>query len=255
MKTPHEAWLLSITSFNYWCIYCNYRIVMPVNEPKITPHHTDQTPRGQQPIDTKTTETPAPEAHRIRSTLSTVGILLLAPLIAILLTAYVFQSYQVDGPSMQNTLHNNDRLIVWKLPRTWARITGHSYVPKRGDIIILTESGLSNYGDAADTKQLVKRVIGLPGDHIVIKDNVITIYNAAHPNGFQPDNTLPYGKNGAIPPTNNNVDVTLSSSQLFVCGDNRGDSLDSRIFGPIEVNQVIGKLAVRIFPISQAERF
>lgn len=193
--------------------------------------------------------------NRIRNTLSTVAILLLAPLIAILLTAYVFQSYQVDGPSMENTLHNNDRLIVWKLPRTWSRITGHQYVPKRGDIIILTESGLSNYGDTQDTKQLVKRVIGLPGDHIVIKNNVITVYNNEHPNGFQPDTSLPYGKNGAIPPTTNNLDVTLGKTQLFVCGDNRGDSLDSRIFGPIDTNQVIGKLVARIYPLGDAERF
>lgn len=207
---------------------------MPVN---------DQTPTPSQPL------------QRIRSSLTAIGILLLAPAIAILLTVFVFQSYQVDGPSMQNTLHNNDRLIVWKLPRTWARITGHQYVPKRGDIIILSESGLSNYGDPSDTKQLVKRVIGLPGDHIVIKNNVITVYNAAHPHGFQPDATLPYGKNGAIPPTTNDIDITLSKTQLFICGDNRGDSLDSRIFGPVETKQVIGKLVARIFPVSQAKRF
>jgi signal peptidase I len=194
-------------------------------------------------------------SHPIRSTLSTIGILLLAPAIALLLTAYVFQSYQVDGPSMRNTLQNNDRLIVWKLPRTWAKITGKQYVPNRGDIIIATEAGLSNYGDTQDSKQLVKRVIGLPGDHVVIKNSVITIYNAQHPNGFQPDNTLPYGKNGAIPPTNNNLDVTLGKTQLFICGDNRSDSLDSRIFGPIETKQVIGKLVARIFPISEAQRF
>ncbi len=193
--------------------------------------------------------------QRMRSTITAIGILLLAPAIAILLTVFVFQSYQVDGPSMQNTLHNNDRLIVWKLPRTWARITGHQYVPKRGDIVILTESGLSNYGDPSDTKQLVKRVIGLPGDHIIVKNNVITVYNTAHPHGFQPDATLPYGKNGAIPPTTNDLNVTLSKTQLFICGDNRGDSLDSRIFGPIETKQVIGKLVARIFPVSQAKRF
>jgi len=227
---------------------------MPVNDPNVTPSEPND-PATAPTTDTKPNETPPKAPHRIRSTLSTIGILLLAPLIAVLLTAYVFQSYQVDGPSMQNTLHNNDRLIVWKLPRTWARITGHAYVPKRGDIIILTESGLSNYGDTQDTKQLVKRVIGLPGDHVVIKNNVITIYNKQHPDGFQPDKTLPYGKNGAIPPTTNNVDVTLSSTQLFVCGDNRGDSLDSRIFGPVELNQVIGKLVARIFPVSKAERF
>ena len=215
----------------------------PVNEEPTTPVIYEPT-------------TPRPSRqNRLASILSTIGILLIAPAIALLLTAFVFQSYQVDGPSMQETLHNNDRLIVWKLPRTWARVTGHQYVPNRGDIIILSESGLSNYGDTQDTKQLVKRVIGLPGDHIVIKNNVITVYNSTHPNGFQPDNTLPYGQNGAIPATTNNLDVTLDNHQIFVCGDNRGDSLDSRIFGPVDTSQVIGKLVARIYPLSDAERF
>ena len=213
----------------------------------------DKSSSGTSPASDQTTqpnysEDKPPRGHRILNTFSTIGVLLLAPIIAVLLTAFVFQSYQVSGPSMQNTLHNNDRLIVWKLPRTWARITGHQYVPKRGDIVILTESGLSNYGDTQDTKQLVKRVIGLPGDHIVIANGVITIYNKQHPKGFDPDKTLPYGDDNAIPPTDNNLDITLSSTQLFVCGDNRGDSLDSRIFGPIQTNQVIGKLVARIYP-------
>jgi len=224
-------------------------------ETQPTPLQPATPPAAAAPQPTPVSEQPAGPDHRIRNTLSTIGILLLAPIIAILLTAYVFQSYQVDGPSMQNTLHNGDRLIVWKLPRTWARVTGHQYVPKRGDIIILNECGLLQYGDTANCKQLVKRVIGLPGDHIVIKNSVITIYNAQHPNGFQPDKTLPYGAHGAIPPTNNNEDVTLSSHQIFVCGDNRGDSLDSRIFGPVDTSQIIGKLAARILPLSDAERF
>lgn len=195
--------------------------------------------------------------ERIKSNLATAGILLLAPLIAVFLIAFVFQSYQVDGPSMENTLHNGDRLIVWKLPRTIARITGHQYVPNRGDIIILNESGLAAYDNGSDTKQLVKRVIGLPGDHIVIKNNVITIYNAAHPKGFNPDTTLPYGANGAIPPTpsSNYDDVYLAANQIFVCGDNRPNSLDSRTFGPIETNQVVGKLVARILPLNQMKRF
>lgn len=201
--------------------------------------------------DTRTHKQP----NRLVSALSTIGILALAPIIAILLTVFVFQSYQVDGPSMQQTLHNNDRLIVWKAARTWSRITGHQYVPKRGDIIIFTQSNLSQYGDSDDTKQLVKRVIGLPGDHVVVKNGVVTVYNQKHPNGFEPDHTLPYGANGAIPTTADNVDDTLKADELFVCGDNRGNSLDSRIFGPIKTSQVIGKLVARILPLSDAERF
>lgn len=238
------------------CVYLRTSsIVVSVNEPLATPPLNSIEPPTVSGTPTPDTPSPTTPPHRLRSTLSTIGILLLAPLVAILLTVYVFQSYQVDGPSMQSTLHNGDRLIVWKLPRTWARITGHQYVPKRGDIIILNECGLAQYGDTADCKQLVKRVIGLPGDHLVVKNNVITVYNRAHPNGFQPDATLPYGKNGAIPPTTNNVDVTLTSTEVFVCGDNRGDSLDSRIFGPVQTRQIIGKLVMRVLPLSDAERF
>lgn len=198
---------------------------------------------------------PTGKSSSLHALFSTIGILLLAPLIAVLLTLFVFQSYQVDGPSMETTLQNNDRLIVWKFPRTWARITGHQYVPGRGDIIILNESGLSTYGSDADTKQLVKRVIGLPGDRIVINDNVLTVYNAEHPDGFQPDTTLPYGKDGSIPPTTNNEEFTLSATELFVCGDNRPNSLDSRTFGPIQTSQVVGKLVARILPLSNIEKF
>jgi len=189
-----------------------------------------------------------------REFLSTAGVLIMALIIAITLIAFVFQSYQVDGESMQNTLHNNDRLIVWKTPRTWARITHHQYVPKRGDIIIFNETGLSAYGQD-DSKQLVKRVIGLPGDRVVVSDGIITVFNQDHPDGFQPDTVLAYGSNNAIPYSSGSIDVTLGSDQLFVCGDNRGNSLDSRIFGPIKTSQVIGKLVARIYPFSDAEKF
>ncbi|HEX7368070.1 MAG TPA: signal peptidase I [Candidatus Saccharimonadales bacterium] len=188
-----------------------------------------------------------------REIFSLIGVLIAALIVAGVLILYVFQSYQVDGPSMQNTLHNNDRLIVWKLPRTWARITGHQYVPKRGDIIVFTESGLSQYGQA-NTKQLIKRVIGLPGDRVVVAHDTITIYNKQHPKGFQPDKTLPYGK-AITEPAEQDIDITLGPHQLYVCGDNRTDSLDSRFFGPINTNQIIGKLAVRILPLDKAERF
>ncbi|HET6924435.1 MAG TPA: signal peptidase I [Candidatus Saccharimonadales bacterium] len=214
-------------------------------------------PKASGPINMDIPPAPEPDHSKgtsaLREFLSTVGVLVAALLVALGLIAFVFQSYQVDGPSMQQTLHNNDRLIVWKLPRTWARITGHQYVPKRGDILIFTESGLSAYGQT-DTKQLIKRVIGLPGDRVVVKNNVITIYNKQFPNGFQPDKTLPY-HNQITEPATQDVDVTLAKDQLFMCGDNRTNSLDSRFFGPINTNQVIGKLVLRVLPLSDAERF
>jgi signal peptidase I len=190
-----------------------------------------------------------------RDIFSTVGILVIALLVALVMINFVFRSYEVDGPSMENTLQNQDKLFIWKIPRTWARITGHPYIPKRGDIIVFTESGLSEYGQD-DTKQLIKRVIGLPGDRVVVSNGVYTIYNKQHPNGFDPDKTLPYfdyGKN--VPVTSGDIDITLNSHQLFVSGDNRPDSLDSRAFGPINANQVIGQLVYRILPINTAKTF
>lgn len=196
-----------------------------------------------------------PAGSRLRETLSSISFLAIALLIGLFLAVFIFQSYKVDGPSMETTLHQNDRLIVWKLPRTWSRITGHQYVPKRGDVVVINQSGLSSFGDANDTKQLIKRVIGLPGERVVIKDGRVVVYNSQYPDGFEPDKTLDYGKETAIPETTNNIDVELGPSQLFICGDNRSNSLDSRAFGPIETNQLVGKLVARIAPLNNIKRF
>jgi signal peptidase I len=197
---------------------------------------------------------PPSKKETLREIISTIGVLIAALLVAFGLIAWVFQSYEVDGPSMETTLENNDRLIVWKVPRTISRITGHPYIPHRGDIIIFVESGLSNFS-SSDSKQLIKRVIGLPGDRIVLHDGVLTVYNKEHPDGFVPDKTMAYGKVINEVGDTRDLDVTLDKNQLFVCGDNRPNSLDSRTFGPIDADQVIGKLSIRLLPISQIQKF
>ena len=184
--------------------------------------------------------------------LSTLGILTTALVVALLMITFVFRSYQVDGPSMETTLHNADKLIIWKMPRTWARLTHHAYIPGRGDVVIFNMTDLSACGQNGP-KQLIKRVIALPGERVVVKNGAYTVYNQANPKGFDPDKTLPYGNN--IPTTSGNIDIILAANQLFVSGDNRPDSCDSRAFGPISADQIIGKLAVRVSPISQAEFF
>ncbi|HSX47242.1 MAG TPA: signal peptidase I [Patescibacteria group bacterium] len=189
----------------------------------------------------------------LKEVISTGIIFVTAFLVAVFIIAFVFRSYQVDGPSMEKTLQNGDKLIIWKLPKTWSKITGHPYIPNRGDIIVFSESGLNNFQQTPDTKQLIKRVIGLPGDRVVIANNVVTIYNKQHPNGYQPDKL--YFKKGQIPQTNGDIDVVLGKNQLYMYGDNRPDSLDSRAFGPINANQVIGKLILRVFPINHISTY
>jgi signal peptidase I len=191
------------------------------------------------------------KSEGFRNIASTILVLLLAPIIALLLTAFVFQSYQVDGPSMQTTLQNNNRLIVWKVARSWSRITGHPYIPNRGDIIIFNTNGLPDFGETG--KQLIKRVVALPGERVVVANGVLTVFNKQHPNGFRPDATLPYGK--VIPVTQGDENIVIPQGSVFVCGDNRTDSLDSRVFGPVPVNNIVGKLVMRVLPLNEAKAF
>lgn len=164
---------------------------------------------------------------------------------------FLIRTYLVDGQSMETTLRSGDRLIIDKVPRSLARLTGHAYVPHRGDIIIFNQSGLSFGSDSE--KQLIKRVVGLPGERVVVKDGNLSIYNQAHPGGYEPDKTGLYHIDASS--TAGNVDITLGSSEIFVCGDNRANSEDSRYFGPVSVERIIGKLSLRILPLSKAQRF
>jgi signal peptidase I len=179
--------------------------------------------------------------HVLKEILSTAGILLLAPLAAIVFTAFVFQFYRVDGPSMEQTLQNNDRLIVYKLPKSFAKLTGNDYVPQRDEIVVFNKQE-----DAGESRQLIKRVVGVPGDRIVVKDNTVTLYNTEHPDGYDPDAGTEH-QEGTIP-TSGDVDVTIGEGEVFVMGDNRSNSLDSRVFGPIKSEDIIGKLVMRVFP-------
>ncbi len=187
-----------------------------------------------------------------KETASTVAIILLAPLVAIFLTQFVFQSYMVDGPSMQETLHDGDRLIVTKTGKTWSRITRSDFIPERYDIVIFNHSGEFGASEG-NVKQLVKRVIGLPGDRVVVKDGVITIFNKEHPDGFLVDREGP--EKNTIGNTSGNIDETVGDGEIYVCGDNRENSLDSRSFGTVRSQDLVGTLALRIYPFDKVEKF
>jgi len=187
----------------------------------------------------------------IFSAFSSVFLFILFPaVIAIILTAFIVQSYQVDGQSMETSLQNHDRLIVDKLPRTWSRVTRHQYVPARGDIVIFNQTGLP---DSFFQKQLIKRVIGLPGERVSISNGQVTVYNSSNTSGFNPDKQGKYII--AAPTTAGNRDWVIAEDEIFVLGDNRSNSEDSRYFGPVKTNAIVGKLLVRIYPFSNTKVF
>lgn len=225
------------------------------NQPNASP----QSPQGQQPQYERPTVTPpvasAPRKNHdgLKSIATTILILLLAPLLALLITTFAFQSYEVDGPSMEPTLQTKQRLIIWKVGRTWARITKSEYVPERGQVIVFIKRGLFDFKNSSE-KQLIKRVIGLPGERVVVKDGVITIFNDMKPEGFNPDLLFPYGEPDETV-IEGNVDLTVEPGHIFVVGDNRDNSLDSRSFGTVPVADIVGTLSSRILPLSDARKF
>ncbi len=93
----------------------------------------------------------------------------------------------------------------------------------------------------------IKRIIGLPGERIVIDNNQIFIYNNKHPEGFQLiESYIPLSER--IP---RNVDVTLGDDEYFVLGDNRDNSMDSTMFGPVKRDLIIGRVVFRGFPFNR----
>jgi len=172
-------------------------------------------------------------------------------LVYFFIQGFLIRTYLVEGQSMETTLQNGDRLIIDKVPRTLARLTGHAYIPHRGDIIIFNQSGLV-IGSGGE-RQLIKRVVGLPGERVVVKNGSLIIYSQAQPGGYEPDKTGLYHIDALS--TAGNVDVTLAAGEIFVCGDNRANSEDSRYFGPVTADKVVGKLSLRFLPPGKAQKF
>ncbi|MEX1995535.1 MAG: signal peptidase I [Candidatus Saccharimonadales bacterium] len=170
--------------------------------------------------------------------------------IILFLNTFVVRSYAVEGASMVPSLQNGDRLIVNKVPRTWAKLMSDNYIPGRGDIIVFNQGGIPG---STKEKQLIKRVIGLPGERVTIKNGFVTIYNNDYPDGFDPD--ISAGYQTRLSSLADPIDVTLKDSQLYVLGDNRTNSEDSRYFGPVHSDKIVGKLSFRLLPLGEAKRF
>jgi len=164
-----------------------------------------------------------------------VKYILLAVLLGLLIVTFVVQRNSVIGHSMDDTLNDQDQLIVEKVSKWFDGI-------QHGDIITITTKGLPNHdGDI----NIVKRVIGIPGDTVEIKDKFVYV------NGTKIDE--PYLRDGIRTDQLNARynKVTLEENQYFVLGDNRGNSTDSRVFGPVEKSLIIGEVLLRVTPLNK----
>jgi signal peptidase I len=157
-----------------------------------------------------------------------VKFTIIALLIVIPIRLFIIQPFIVSGESMTPAFQNNDYLIVDQISYEFAS-------PQRGDVII--------FKYPLDTSRFfIKRVIGMPGDRLVLDLDSITAYNEMHPDGLLLDE--PYVDLVFSPP----IDITLAEDEYFVMGDNRGASSDSRSWGPLKEEFVVGRALMRLFP-------
>ncbi len=157
----------------------------------------------------------------LREVLETV---LPALLIALLINVFVGQATRVEGQSMEPNLHTDQRLVVEK-------VSYRFHGPERFDIVVLR---LPNQGE----ELLIKRVIGLPGETVEFKNGHVYINGEQLVEPFAVDETRP-GRNGT---------VTVPPLHVYVLGDNRDRSNDSRSFGPVPIDNVVGRAWLSYWP-------
>lgn len=138
----------------------------------------------------------------------------------VLIRTYIITPVTVDGPSMETTLYSNDIMLLYKFNKNDI---------KRYDIVVF------KYGN----DRLIKRVIGLPGDTIKCLDSKIYINNEEKSNEYGYGSNLQFSQ------------ITLKEDEYFVMGDNRENSLDSRYFGPVTGEQILGTTDFIIFPFNR----
>ena len=163
-----------------------------------------------------------------------LGIIIVVKLVQ----AFLIQPFIVEGASMLPAYHNQEFLLVDKLSYRLAD-------PKRGDVMIfkLYEKNNNPY----EGKHLIKRLIGLPGERVVVKKGVTKIYNKENPNGFLLDEQYV-----SYTETQKDVDLELDATHYFVMGDNRAQSYDSRDWGALDEVNIKGQVLFRIYPFKAA---
>ena len=164
-------------------------------------------------------------------------------------TFYILQPYEVSGMSMHPTLHDGDRLFILRTGKIFANLFGTDYVPERGEIIV--------FESRVNDDKWIKRIVGLPGERIVIKNNRITVYNREFPQGFEPkmDFDPPLAD---FPPDEKVVDRLVGQGEAFVIGDNRlkDQSSDSRReLGNISLEDIDGTVLIRVVPLADFRFF
>lgn len=167
-----------------------------------------------------------------------ITFIILAIVIVVPIRVFIAEPYIVHGASMDPTFETGDYLMVDRLSYRFSE-------PKRTDVVVI-------HNPADPSVYFIKRIIGLPSERVVIRSGKVTVYPAATAkeatNGIEIPDTYVVMKHLS----HEAFDITLTPTQYFVMGDNRADSSDSRVWGPLEKKFIVGRPVVRLFPIGKA---
>ena len=152
---------------------------------------------------------------------------------------FLIQPFYVKGASMEPNFHNYEYLIIDELSYRF-------HTPQRGEIVVFRYP-------KDPQEHFIKRVVGLPGEDVQIKNGGVYIFNKEHPDGFLLKES--YLKAGEVTVANNENKITLKDNEYFVLGDNRNASMDSRMFGAVNKSFITGRVWLRGLPISEAKVF
>jgi signal peptidase I len=180
-------------------------------------------------------ETEPDEAARhgrkgVRSAVEWVAVIVGALAVALVIKTFLLQAFFIPSESMVPTLKVSDRVLVNKLSYKLHDV-------HRGDLVVF-ERPPSEGGD--QIKDLIKRVIALSGETIELRDGRILIDGRILEEPYLPEGTE----------TTNLEKLTVPEGQVFVMGDNRSDSRDSRFFGPIDESLIVGRAFIRVWPLT-----
>ena len=173
-----------------------------------------------------------------------VGVVVVAILVAVLLRTFVVATYSIPSGSMEPTLQVGDRIVVNKLSYDLHGVD-------RTNIVVFSTPPNEDCA-GPPVADLVKRVIGLPGEIISLHDGNVYINGRLLPEPFLPPdvrhNTYPGPSSDAYAL---NHAYRIPAGDVYVMGDNRPDSCDSRYWGPIRESTIVGKVDLRIWPLSR----
>ena len=168
-----------------------------------------------------------------------------ALVLAIVVRTFLFGAYYIPSPSMEPTLSIGDRIVVNK-------VSYRLHDVNRGDLVVFTPTGTAA---AEGIDDLIKRVIGLPGETVTVADGRVLIDGGmliepylADPFSTDDLQTVPWCLDGGM------AKCTVPADHVFVLGDNRANSRDSRFFGPVPIDSIAGRAFARFWPLGSLDR-